>query len=152
MCSRASCSLQIIDHSCAPEFLAQHKSSITHVLQSSSLNTNHQSLMCYRAPCSTQIINHSCARELLAQHKTCHQSCASWSTPNTNNHIHTSSIIGLCPIYKTNHHVHMQWVLQPNIKIYIKIIIIINRHIPISVRSNIQDITICLCTDFKDLN
>ena len=35
----------------------------------------------------------------------------------------------------------MQWGLRPNITINIKIIIIINRHLPISVRSKIRDIT-----------
>ena len=56
-------------YSYAPELLAQDKSLIIQVLQSSLLNTNHQSPMCSIAPRSTQIINHSCAPELLAQHK-----------------------------------------------------------------------------------
>ena len=102
-------------YSCAPKLPAQHKSSITKVLQSFPLNTNHQSLKCSRASHSTQNINHSSARELLAQHKTSHKSCASRSTPNTKKHIYISSIIFLCPIYKTNRHVHMQWGLRPNI-------------------------------------
>ena len=104
-------------YSYAPNILTQHKSSITQVLQSSSLNTNHQSLKCSRASHSTQIINHSSVPKISTQHKTYHQSCASGSTPNTNKNIHISSIIGLCPIYKTNHHVHMQWGLRLNIKI-----------------------------------
>ena len=83
-------------------FFAQHKSSITQVLQCSPLNTNHQSL--------------SSAPKLPAQHKTSRQSCASGSTPNTNKHIYISTIIDLRPIYKTNHHVHMHWGLRPNIK------------------------------------
>ena len=66
-------------------------------------------VMCSRASRSTQIINHSSVPELLAQHKTSHKPCAPGSTPNTKKHIHISSIIGLHPIYKTNHHVHMQW-------------------------------------------
>ena len=59
-----------------------------HVLHSSLLNKNHQSLMCSRAPRSTQIINHSCAPKLPVQHKTSYQSCASGSIPNTNKHIY----------------------------------------------------------------
>ena len=58
---------------------------------------------------STQFINQSSVLDLLTQHKTSCQSCAPGSTPNTNKHIRISLIIGLCPIYKTNHHVHMQW-------------------------------------------
>ena len=69
-----SCVLELLaqhkgKYSSAPDLLAQHTSSVTHVPQSTSLNTNHQSLMCSRAPISTQIINHSCAPELLAQQK-----------------------------------------------------------------------------------
>ena len=110
----------------APEVLFQHK---------------HQSLMCSKASRSTQNINYSCAPEILAQHKTSHQSCASGFIPNKNKDIYTSSIIGLHPIYKTNHHVHMQWDIWPNITINIKIIIIINSHLLISARSKIWDIT-----------
>ena len=40
MCSRASRSTQIINHSISLELLAQHKSSITQVVQSFPLNTN----------------------------------------------------------------------------------------------------------------
>ena len=54
MCSRASCSTHIV---------------ITHVLQSSLLNINHQSLKCSRASRSTQIINHSNPPKLPSQHK-----------------------------------------------------------------------------------
>ena len=84
---------------------------------------------------------YSCSLEPLAQHKKAHQSCHSGSMPNTK-HIYTyiSSTIGLCPIYKTNHHVHMQWGLWPNIKYNINIIIMINRLMPISGRSKVRDI------------
>ena len=59
MCSRASCSTQMSQNSCAPELLAQHKTSI-----------------------------YPCAPEILAQHKTSHQLCALGSTPNTWKHIY----------------------------------------------------------------
>ena len=114
MCSRASLSTQIIDHSCAPEFLTQQNSSITNVLQCSLLNTHHQSLMCSKAPCSTQIINHSCALQLLSQHKSSITRVLQSFPLNTKhliNHvlqgprptqtsIQISSIIGSRPIYK----------------------------------------------------
>ena len=93
--------------SCALELLDQYKSSITQVIQSFPLNTNHRPLKCSRASRSTQIINHSSAPELPAQHKTSHQSCASRSTSNTKKNIYISTIIGLRLIYKTNHHVHV---------------------------------------------
>ena len=81
MFSRASCSTQNINYPCDPKLLAQHQTLITHVLQSSSLNTKHLINLVLHGPCSTQTS------------------------------ICISSIIGLRPIYKTNHHVHMQWVL-----------------------------------------
>ena len=95
------CPTHPIIFSCVLELLAQHKG-----MYSRS-----------RASRSTQIINHSSDPKLLSQDKTSRQSFSSRSTPNTNKHIDISSIIGLCPICKTNHHVHMQWGLQPNIKI-----------------------------------
>ena len=72
-------------YSCALELLPQHKILITHVLQSSSLNTKH-------------LINHVLEGPLPTQTS-----------------IYISSIIGLHPIYQTNHHVHMQWGFRPNI-------------------------------------
>ena len=95
-CSRASRLTQIINHSSAPELPTQHKSSITQVLESSSLNTNHQSLNFSRASRSTQNISSIMCFRIQAQHKQAYIS---------------SSIIGLRTIYKTNHHVHMQWSL-----------------------------------------
>ena len=92
-------------YSCAQEFLAQQKSSITHVLQSSSLNTNHKSLVCSKASSSTQNISSVMCFRVHAQHKQAYI------------YIYISSIIGLRPIYKTNHHVHMKWHLWTNIKI-----------------------------------
>ena len=89
---------------------------ITQVLQSSLLNTKHYSPMCSRDPCSTQIITSIMCFKVHAQQKTSHQSCASGSTPNIRS-IYISSTIGLHPVYKANHHVHMQWGLRPNIKI-----------------------------------
>ena len=56
---------------------------ITQVLQSSSLNTKHYSPMCFRAPFSTQIITSIMCFKVQAQQKTSHQSCALGSTPNT---------------------------------------------------------------------
>ena len=111
---RASCSTQRFHNSCAPKPLAQQKNQIlmcsrasrstqtsnTHVLQSFSLNTN---------------IKYPCAPDLLAQHKTSHQLCDLGSTPNTWNHIYITFAIGLRPIYQTNHHVHVQWGIRPNI-------------------------------------
>ena len=79
-------------------------------------NMSNYLLMCYNASRSTLFINQSRVLELLTQHKTSCQSCTSRSTPITNKHIHISSIIGLCPINKKNHHVHMQWGPCPNIK------------------------------------
>ena len=67
------------EYSCAPELLSQHKILITHVLQSSSLNPK-------------RLINHVLQ-----------------GPRPTQTSIYISSIIGLHPIYKTNHHVHMQW-------------------------------------------
>ena len=87
-------------YSCALELLTQHKSLITQVLQSSSFNTKHQSLKFSRAPRSTQNISSIMCFRVHTQHK----------------QAYISSIIGLRPIYKTNHHVHMQWGLRPNIK------------------------------------
>ena len=67
----------------------------THVLQSSSLNTIHQSLKCSRPPRSTQkhLVNH--VLQVHAQHKEAY-------TYIINNKITPN-------IYKSNHHVHMQW-------------------------------------------
>ena len=124
MCSIGSRSHKY-KYSCAPELLAQHKQQI---------------LMCSRASCSTQTSNTHVPQSSRST-KISHQLCASKSTPITWNHIHKTYGIGLRPIYKKNHHVHMQWGLRPNIKINIKIIIIINRHMHICVRSKIQDIT-----------
>ena len=67
------------------ELLAQQESSITHVLQSFPLNTKH-------------LINHVLQGPLL-----------------THKIIHKTYVTRLCPIYKTNHHVHMQWGPRPNI-------------------------------------
>ena len=78
MRSIASCSTKISQNSCAPELLAQHKTSI-----------------------------YPCAPEILAQHKTSHQACALGSIP-TQADIYISYAIGLCPVYQTIHHVHMQ--------------------------------------------
>ena len=89
MCSIAYRSTQIINHSSAPDLLTQHKSSITQVLQIFPLDTKH-------------LINHV----LQGPHPT-----------QTSIYIYISSIIGLYPIYKTKNHVHMQWGLQPIIKI-----------------------------------
>ena len=78
--------------SCVPELYAQHNVN-THVLHNLLLNTKH-------------LINHVLQSPFPTQ--TFHQPCASGSMPNTK-HIYTyiSSTIGLRPIYKTNHHVHM---------------------------------------------
>ena len=88
-----SCVLEVLaqhkcKYSCALELLSKHKILISHVLQSSSLNTEHHLPMCSRTPRSTQIINHSSAQEISTQHKTSHQSYALGSTPNTNKHIY----------------------------------------------------------------
>ena len=74
MCSRASCSTQMFQASCAPELLTQHK---------------------YKYSCDSDPFSqhktsiYPCTPELLTQHKTSHQSCASGSTPNTRKHTHT---------------------------------------------------------------
>ena len=85
-------------YSCAPELLSQHNINYT----------------CAPEILSQHNINYSCAPKLLSQHKTSHQSCASGSIPNTNKHIYIINN-GLCPIYKTNHHDHMQLGVRPNI-------------------------------------
>ena len=86
-------------NSCVPEILAQCNLN-TYVLQSLSLNTYIQILMCSRYPCSTQNISSIMCFRVHAQHKQA---------------LYISSIIGLRPIYKTNHQVHMQWGIRPNI-------------------------------------
>ena len=71
---------------------------------------------------------YSCAPEILSQHKTLITHVLQSYLLNTKHRINhvlqgprptkTSIyiyIIGLRPIYKTNHHVHMQWGLRPNI-------------------------------------
>ena len=75
-------------YSCAPEPLAQHKTSHRSCASGSMHNTNISSIMCFKVH---------------AQHKT---------------YIYTyiSSTLGLRPIYKKNNHVHMQWGLRPKIK------------------------------------
>ena len=102
----------------------------THVLQRFFLNTNHQSLKCSRASRSTQIINSSSAPELPTH--TNHQSlkcsrdsrstqnissmmCFRFDAQHKQGYIYISTIIGLRPIYKTNHHAHMQWGFRPDI-------------------------------------
>ena len=120
--------------SCVLELHDQHKYK-THVFQSFSVNTN---------------INHSCAPELLTQHKTSHQSCALGSMPNKNKHTYTHT-------HTHTYIYHQQFAYAQYIKQiivfigvgsstqYIKIKhqdnIIINRLMPLSVRSKIQDIT-----------
>ena len=54
MCSRVPRSTQIINHSCALELLTKHKLSITHVLQSFSLNTKPLINHVLQGPCPTQ--------------------------------------------------------------------------------------------------
>ena len=68
----------------------------THVLQSLSLNTKHLIDYVLQGPCPTQNISSIMCFRVHTQHK---------------QHIYpyVSSTIGLCSIYKTNHHVHMQW-------------------------------------------
>ena len=73
-------------HSCAPELLAQHK---------------HQILMCSRSPLSTQNISSIVCFRVHAQHM--------------KSYIYITYANGLCPIYQTNHYVHMQWGIRPNI-------------------------------------
>ena len=93
--------------------------------------------------CLREIINHSSALELPAQHKTFPQSCASGSIPNTNKHIYIYIINNwlMSNIENTSSCSYaVRYSTQYKNK-NIKIIIIINRHMPISVRSKIRDIT-----------
>ena len=87
--------------SCVPELYAQDKYNYS----------------CYPELLAQHNINYSCVLGLPDQQKTSDQSCASRSTPKTNKHIYIyiyiSSTIGSCPIYKTNHHVHMHQGLRP---------------------------------------
>ena len=87
----------------------------THVLQSFLLNTNINTHVLQTFSLNTNI-KYSCAPDLLTQRKTSHQLCASVAIPNTWNHIFITYVIGLCSIYQTNHHVHVQWGLMPNIE------------------------------------
>ena len=93
----------------APELMPNISKLYFHVFQSFMLNKN-VLLLCSGSFLSTQNISSIMCFKVHAQHKTFRQSCALGSIPNTTNiYIHISSIIGLRPLDKTNHHVHMQW-------------------------------------------
>ena len=108
--------LPILSFHVLQSFMLKKNIFITHVFPSFLLNTNINTHVLHIFSLNTNI-KYSCAPELLAQHKTSHQLCASGSMPNTWNHVHKTYAFGLRPIYKKNHHVHMQWGLRYNIPI-----------------------------------
>ena len=88
-------------HSCAPEVLAQHK--YKHSCAPKLLTQQkHQIPICSRSPRSTQNISSIMHFRAHAQ--------------NTKSYIKHIPFF-LRPIYQTNHHVHVQWGLRPNIQI-----------------------------------
>ena len=98
--------LTILIFSCASELRAQHKGFITHVLEILLLNAN---------------IKYSFVPELLSQYKTSNTHVIEILLFNTKissimclrlhakhiNNIYKTYAISLCPIYQTNHHVHV---------------------------------------------
>ena len=124
---QALCPTLPIIFSCASELPAQHKG-LHNSCVLEILSQHKKTRMCSRASRSTQL-KHSCAPELLAQHKHSNTHVLHRSLLNTIHLINyvlqgprpTHKIIDktyvtvLHPIYQTNHHVHMQWGLSPNI-------------------------------------
>ena len=100
---RASCSTQMFHNSCVPQLLSQHKYKYSCPLDILAQH-KHQIPMCSRAPRSTQNISSIMCFRAHAQ--------------NTKPYIKHMPFC-LCPIYQTNHHVHVQWDLSPNIPIKI---------------------------------